>query len=243
MKKYVILIGICTLLFSCQEESTISFVNKEVSSEKCENCAEVQISYPEAAAGSDVATAINTAIEEHIIFLLNYTEENTPDSVERAISDFTYSYEVLRSEFPETPAWEADIEGRILYRDDFIICIQVDSYLFTGGAHGYGATAFMNFDPETGILLQPDDIFSDLRGFTELAEKKFRQQENIPDGANINSTGLMFEDDVFVLPENIGFTSESILLVYNQYEIASYADGQKKVEIPLNKVRSFMKRE
>ena len=241
MKKYITLISICTLLFSCQEESTITFVTKEIASEKCKNCAEVQVSFPEAATGSDAATAINTALEEHIIFLLNYTEENTPDSVERAISDFTYSYEVLRSEFPETPAWEADIDGRVLHRNNFLICIQVDSYLFTGGAHGYGATAFINFDPETGDLLEPGDLFSDLQGFKKLAEKKFRKQENIAAGSNINSTGFMFEDDIFSLPENIGFTTENILLIYNQYEIASYADGQKKIEISLDEARSFMK--
>jgi len=32
---------------------------------------------------------------------------------------------------------------------------------------------------------------------------------------SINKTGFRFEDDVFSLPETIGFTQESVILRYN----------------------------
>jgi hypothetical protein len=50
----------------------------------------------------------------------------------------------------------------------------------------------------------------------------------------------MFEKDSFYLPENIGFTKEGVKLLYNQYEVASYADGTIELTLPYNEVKKYL---
>ena len=73
-----------------------------------------------------------------------------------------------------------------------------------------------------------------------LAEAKFRSQEKIPASEPINSTGFMFDGETFYLPENIGFTQEGIQLLYNQYEVASYADGPIVLTLSYKEVKDYL---
>ena len=50
----------------------------------------------------------------------------------------------------------------------------------------------------------------------------------------------MFEEDAFYLPENIGFTPKGIQLLYNQYEVSSFAEGPIEVTIPYNEVKKYL---
>ena len=63
----------------------------------------------------------------------------------------------------------------------------------------------------------------------------------IPEDKPINSTGFWFENNTFYLPESIGFTKENVILLYNQYEIASYSSGPVELEISLEKVLPYLK--
>jgi len=52
----------------------------------------------------------------------------------------------------------------------------------------------------------------------------------------------MFEENQFRLPENIGLAADAIILHYNPYEVASYADGSLILEISLEKGLAFLER-
>jgi len=122
-----------------------------------------------------------------------------------------------------------------------VLCVVLNSYTFTGGAHGYGAATFLNFDKQQAIELENYELFSDIEGFTAHVETKFRETQQIPIDDNINATGFMFTNDAFHLPENLGFTKDGIQLIYNQYEVASYADGPIELTIPFAEVNLFLK--
>ncbi len=68
-----------------------------------------------------------------------------------------------------------------------------------------------------------------------------RKENQIPEGGSINATGFWFENDGFYLPETFGISKKSITLHYNQYEIASYAEGPITIEIPLTEVKEWLK--
>ena len=50
----------------------------------------------------------------------------------------------------------------------------------------------------------------------------------------------MFENDTFQLPQNIFYTEDGLLLYYNSYEAASYADGPKEILFPYDKISKFL---
>ena len=143
----------------------------------------------------------------------------------------------------ESPGWKAEIFAEVSYEDPYMITLKMDAYTYTGGAHGYGFTRYLNFDKEKGSEMEAWQLFKNQADFERFAEGKFRVQEQIPKDQSINSTGFMFEQDSFHLPENIGFTWEGVTLHYNQYEVASYADGPIEVTIPYNEMQPFLNHE
>ena len=50
----------------------------------------------------------------------------------------------------------------------------------------------------------------------------------------------MFEGDSFYLPQNIGYTQNGLQLFYEQYEVASYADGPITLTVPYIEIEKFM---
>lgn len=161
--------------------------------------------------------------------------------MEEAITSFKNGYLELKKLYAdEPPGWEATIDGKVVYDDTSLLTIELNSYLFTGGAHGYSAQRFLNFDKVKGKELENWQLFSNQADFQHYAEMKFREQEAIPKDKSINHTGLMFEKDSFYLPENIGYTEEGVKLLYNPYEVASFADGPIIITLPYKEVDAFL---
>jgi hypothetical protein len=99
----------------------------------------------------------------------------------------------------------------------------------------------MNIDPKTGEELTTNNLFINKKDFAAFAEKKFRKQQNIPSGESINATGLWFAGEKFHLPESVGFTKDSLIFVYNQYDIASFSEGPIELKIALKDAAPFLK--
>ncbi len=236
MKRIRILTFLVLVNIGCTKEHKLTFERLQLKNKTCESCPKIEIDIPNALDESPVGRRINSTLKEELIYILKFEETQEVTSIEQAMSSFTESYQELQNKFPdETVGWEATIQGNITYEDARLISIKLNSYNFTGGAHGYGSTVFLNFDKKKGVELENHQLFKDLGEFQNVAEKQLRQQENIPQNANINSTGFMFDGDSFHLPDNIGYTENGIQLVYNQYEVASYADGPIILTIPFEK--------
>src|SRR5690606_31987371 len=140
-----------------------------------------------------------------------------------AASNFIKSYNEDKARFPDMAAdYFAEISVTELYNSAKHICLEMRQYLYTGGAHGYGATSFINIDPATGNELTDNELFRNKKEFTAFAEQKFREQQKINKNGSINESGFWFEDDNFQLPESVGFMQDTLIFVYNQYDIASY---------------------
>jgi len=203
----------------------------------------VDITVPNATGIPVASDSINNKIFRTVRSIVYFGEKPTDaTSYQELMNSFIESYDELAKKFPkDAMAWEAKVKGTIDYKTDSIIEIKLHHYTFTGGAHGYEGDRSLLFNAKTGRSLKYSDIFKDEKAFTAFAEKKFRAKYKIPAGKNINATGLMFLDDVFVLPQNIFFKENGILLYYNAYEAAAYAEQQKEVLIPYSEADAFLK--
>ncbi|ETN94547.1 hypothetical protein P278_24900 [Zhouia amylolytica AD3] len=237
MKKYYFLFLAILAFISCNSDG-IKLTTEAINSKSCKDCAKVSINLPKAT-GNFVADSINQHLNDYAIQVLNYTEEHTSESIKQEVENFVSEYQKMKKDFPDMAAvWEATIDGNVSYQTEDLISLQLDSYVYTGGAHGYGAVSYMNIDAKTGALLETKDLFTDFSAFKVLVEKKFRQIHNIPEKESINSTGFMFDNDVFELPQNIGYNEKGIVLIYNPYDIAAYAEGMIKIEIPFDDLQN-----
>lgn len=240
--KYAFITLVFALIFiGCEVDKSLTFETVSFDNKTCKDCAEVSVKVPKALGNKKIDEAINIAIREEIISILQYDENVEAISIKSAMESFQSEYDQLRNKFPEesTP-WEASIAGEVSFENEKLITIRLEYYLFTGGAHGYSSVRFLNFEKEKGKELENIELFKDLPSFQEMAEAKFRSQENIPLPNSINSTGFMFEGDNFYLPENIGFTKDGLQLFYEQYEVASYADGPIILVLPFEEVKNYI---
>ncbi|MGB5610753.1 DUF3298 domain-containing protein [Eudoraea sp.] len=241
MKRNITYLFFLALIVSCQDSGNITFEALTLANTKCQECPEVSIEVPNALGNNKLAKSINRALQEEVISKLTFDDEINAETIQEAIESFTNGYFELKKIYPdETIGWQAKINGMITYEDNELLTIELQSYLFTGGAHGYGSTNFLNFNKKRGKEMDDWELFKDKEGFEQYAETQFRLQHNIPVNKPINSTGFMFEKDHFYLPENIGFTEKGIKLLYNQYEVASYADGPIELTLPYKDIQKFL---
>ncbi|QED38550.1 DUF3298 and DUF4163 domain-containing protein [Antarcticibacterium arcticum] len=248
VKKLVSPLILLLFLAGCQKDTPApefeALIIDEVSDRDCdpdeENCAYISLNIPWVAGTGARNKSINRNIEQHVINILDYQEENNFSSLESLSQTFIDNYETSAMEFPEyNIPWEASVEGRVLTNTPEIISLEFNLAIFTGGAHGFSSRSYINLNPQTGEILKNEDLFT--ADFKEYAEGVFRVKKEIPEGESINSTGYFFENDSFYLPQNIGFLKNKIILRYNAYEVASYSEGGIQIEIPREEATDFFK--
>ncbi|MFT5102441.1 MAG: hypothetical protein ACI86C_000080 [Candidatus Latescibacterota bacterium] len=248
IRTFLLLFLFGILLLSCAEKPlkvvSASFFEENISRCKTVSCPEITVNYITVAGDKDSASLINTEIQDFIISSLYIGDEEQPStasSILHAATGFVETYRLENAEFPDMAA-EYFIEVTVTesFNTADLLSLELRNYLYTGGAHGYGAVIFKNYDPQTGLEWRFQDLIKDEVAFYALAEHTFRKAHDIRSNEPINSTGFWFENEVFALPETIGFTEINLILHYNQYEIASYAAGPIEVEIPLKEIQALL---
>ena len=241
-----------TLLFitSCQKRAApLVFESKSIQTDGLELCKEgicpiIAIEKVTASGNETFAETINAAINQVLInnLVIDPDEEPEVETFDQALTHFISSYRIYKSDFPDAGAeYEINSVSEVSHNGAQLLSIKFENYTYWGGAHGYGSTTYVNFDKDTQTQLSNEELFKDYEAFLKLAESKFRNQKKLSADENINSTGFLFENDVFALPNAIGFTANEMVLVYNPYEIASYLDGQTILKFKFSEVQEYLK--
>ncbi|MCG2417563.1 DUF3298 and DUF4163 domain-containing protein [Aequorivita sp. F47161] len=246
--KITVAVFIALICVGCNQEKNIeisseSFTEKEL--KICENskCPEVTINYVEVFGDKAVSEKINQKIKNFIFNSLLLGEDTVPTAttIQEAATEFIEAYKADKAEFPDMAGeYFAEISVNEIYNTEEHMCFEMRQYLYTGGAHGYGTTTFLNVNPQTGEELTSAALFNNRKEFTAFAEKKFRKQQEIAEDQGINDTKFWFKNEKFYLPESVGFTQDSLIFIYNQYDIASYADGPIELKIAIKDAESFL---
>jgi hypothetical protein len=238
LKKFALLIFVSLTIFSCNQEVDLTF--SEISFIKNEN-AIIDINIPNARGDNDVSRSINATIEDFIVNTINFSEDSLINvSLNEIATKFDSIYIAFKDDFEENSlVWEALIDGEVTYQSQKITCIAINSYLNTGGAHGNMNISFLNFDSQTGQLLNIDDYIKNRLDFIKLAKKYFNIE--LQESSNKTNFDDYFFEENFHLPENIGFSDDGVILLYNIYEIAPYSEGITEFTIPFEEILPYLK--
>lgn len=201
--------------------------------------AEILAVYSKAKGNSDLSNSINKNVENAIIETLN-TSENK-NNLNDILKGFNDEYLSFKKDFEEItePAWELLIETELTYQSESVITISISTYEYKGGAHGNDKIKLLNLDAKTGEIIELTDFINDIDGFTKLAESQFMSSLE-KDKNNLTIEDFFFGEP-FQLPENIGFSEEGLILIYNVYEVASYDLGYTEFMIPFEVADSYLK--
>lgn len=200
---------------------------------------DIEVNYDEAKGDKALSEIVNSQIEKSIIASIN-SSDNVMD-LRDALNSFNSEYLKFKEEFPDAaePVWELSIETKVSYQSDDIISIAIGTYEYKGGAHGNDQIKFLNLNAKTGHVLETNDFLENNESFVDLAKSYFIKNLNDED-ANLKMEDFFFGKP-FHLPENIGLCDEGLILLYNVYEVASYAQGYTEFVIPFNEVKPFLK--
>jgi len=206
-------------------------------------CPRLDISYLDVREDDDVSQRINQRNKIELIDLFQqYQEEEIPTpTVRAAVAGFIREYLNFKQNYPTSVGvYEASIDQKILDQNQQTVVLETQFHFYTGGAHGIYGTHYHNFDAKTGRLLSLTDLISDIPALTAYAEKEFRKKHEVPAGDRLTDHGFFFQNDEYILPENIAVTSKEVILLYNPYEAASYAQGQIQLDLPIKQVRQWL---
>lgn len=246
MKKLGLVLFLGIVLNGCTKEPitfTYKTYEKKTTLPCQDGCTTTKVTIPIAHHSEIIADSINNKVFSVVKEIVYFGEKAYPSKdYNGLLTSFINSYEELSKDFPEYDMpWEATIEGKIIHQTENLINIEMNHYSFTGGAHGYGGLRSILIDAKTGKSITNAHLFYDVKGFEQLAEQKFRKRFEIPSKDPINSTGLWFKNEKFHLPDNIFYNKKGLLLYYNQYEIASYAEGPIALLLPYQEVEGWLK--
>lgn len=112
---------------------------------------------------------------------------------------------------------------------------------YMGGAHCTYLTHYQNINLEDYSLLSICDVISDTTKLIQIAEKHFI--------STVESDGMKypddfwFEDGKFLLAEEFALSQKGLILHYNIYEVACYAQGDFEILIPYSEISNIMNEE
>lgn len=237
LKRIFILLVTLITFFSCNSE--IKPISFETTVIEMPSEADISISIDEAIGKSELSKTINFQIEEAIISTLSEASKKT--NLNSVLADFNKEYVDFKTDFPESsdPRWELFVETEKIYQSEAIITIAISTYEFQGGAHGNDKIVLLNLDAKTGKVLNHNEIININDKFNSIAEKHFKN--SLAQSDSQSTIQDYFFGKSFQLPENMGFSEDGLILLYNTYEIASYAQGYTEFVIPFEEIDDLIK--
>jgi len=215
----------------------ISENDKDCDSTLSKDCKIVDISYPI----FESQPALNDSINKRIQKI--YTTETSYESVSGMVQGFMADYRNFKADPNFNNRRYTLISKTKVLTNNQLLGLMIESYIYTGGAHGGTFHGFINWDTQARKQLSIYDVLKpDTHDSLQvIAEKIFRKNEGISSTEPLKQ--YFFEDDKFVLNENYLFTSEGIKYLYNEYEIKPYSSGRTELLIPYDSIRSLLRPE
>lgn len=124
------------------------------------------------------------------------------------------------------------------------VTLAVNSYSYTGGAHGYGATTCTLVDLRTGKAIGPQAVFAAgdqwLRKMTQMVgadlRKQFVEQPGFDDALEPAKLGKLL-----VEPHRYCWRADKLEVIFNAYDVGPYSSGAFEVDIPYARLRPLLR--
>lgn len=207
---------------------------------------EEQRYFPRFEGNTDDTEALLAYYKDQTLAQIGQLSQEDADERARYIQEDSELSEEEKAEIlAHAPAWSYHFNLKKLADTLGYVIFQSQNYVYTGGAHGgIIGDGYLLFDKKNGkridpVLdpacvqeIQPLLIQGLLSYFGEagykLTEEELREY-------------LQLEGDLIPLPQWTPYpTSEGLVFVYQQYEIASYAAGMPSFVIPFDQVQPYL---
>ena len=200
------------------------------------NQVEIDLEYPQLDEWSDATQKINQSITNSIFSKMGLSQVSDTTSYKSFFKKVKNEYNILVHDFPKTSSigLKQKTRGEISTFSESILSVYLSTYVYTGGAHGMEYREFLNFDPISGEQVDLMNYIENKLAFVYFAETKLREKLDMRSYDNWSDHTFLQE---FKLPKNIGMTDDGYRLIYNQYELLSYAEGHTEITISFKELK------
>lgn len=205
-------------------------------------CFEIKFSFPVTTKGASIRFC-KKILSNYLTLLGQNIECKSIDEFKTSLLNYAYSTDSSYVEYINEVGkeiarpWYMSISTEILSTES----IMVIKYIYTnylGGAHGNHTVHYQNINPRNYDILALTDIVNDTCKLTTIAEQYFIK--------TVEKLGMkypndfLFENDKFKLPSEFAVGKDELILHYNVYEVASYAQGDIVVNIPFSTLEQIL---
>lgn len=233
---------ICFLILSSCKKENPSITFSEINILK-ENTTRVEINIPKATGNSEASKAINATLNHFVYQALHVdASEEKKETLRESILSFNEAFAnfnaLISSELrSELPTWEALIDGEVLYTNENVACIVMNSSINTGAANNNMVLKFFNFNPKTGNVLSTKDLVHNMNEFTPLVKRYYEKEI----GSTFNDATSLLNENVFKLPETLGFSDEGIIIFYDNFDLGGFEKEIIEFTIPYEVANDYLK--
>ena len=234
------------LSFNTLKSDTTIYLFNDSSYPKCR--IDISLEFAKEASNEELKNSIDRFIIQSTLGD-RYDTMNVENAVAEYIKDYIVEYKNLEADLKEGDQsllvgasynYDNIIESKFTYKDQNILSLCNNSYLYTGGAHGMSSQYNYVYDQRDDKIVRLNNIF-DESSYTELGNLIVGQvttDKGYTDSAKLYDDGYFSIDEIFPT-ENFSVNTDGITWVYNPYEIAAYSAGQTSVFIPWFKVAKY----
>lgn len=201
-----------------------------------EDCPAVSVTWP-AFAQRD---ALNQAVEKQLIRQLAGNGEDD-GSQATSLAGVADAFLADAGNLPNGAAhgWQLIGEAKLLARRGDLATVRIETYEFTGGAHGMPATHWLNWDLAANRLVTLGDILQPGQEHAFWAVAQAAHQQWLKDEANA-------DDDFrgawpFQKTGDFRLTDNGVRLLYGVYTLGPYVMGMPELTLPRGDLQGVVK--
>ena len=124
----------------------------------------------------------------------------------------------------------------VKFNGDGLLSLTIRYYYMAGGAHGSTAMRAYNLDVATGKRMNLNDLFRTDTNYRERLNEWIREDIRRRGKAHYRFDGIRDSQEFYL-------TGEGLVIFYQPYDIASWADGYVRFLIPYDQLRDMLRPE
>lgn len=251
MKKLLFPLSLAVFFCACEDWKTTETTQAEPSwgkaslciekpvAEGAEECYHIEFNLDTLDGESELAKNLSQVLRDSVIYTGDFA------TIQEAMQAYADSTEAewkveLAERYADEPEYRDilqyyyNVEGTPVENgNDSILSYQTNISCYLGGAHGSYVVSYFNFDKKTGKLLNIRDFVpaEKEKPVLEAMEQQLCKDWEAKDLADLQEkTGITMLGDLY-LTNNFLIKDDSLLFLFNQYEIAPYAAGLISVTV------------
>lgn len=193
----------------------------------------------------EAAPVLNLGLVNKMVIEKAFGEEYAKEPVflaaalyrDAVVADYRKAVKEILDEYPDSKSVEYSyrIEGDVIDTGNVFVTYRLQKSCYTGGAHPMHELSYLNFDGNGFLTLEKLFGADRLKVLEKLVFKALLAKEGVKDAEGLKEKSYF--PDQFTVSEDFYVQGDTMVFVYDPYEIAAYSRGTVELAVPLKDLK------